>query len=83
MNEAERRRAELIARQAKQAGFKGKINAKCIECIYDPLQGQGNWRQQVQACTDTGCPLYEVRPTSKPAKQKKTPGGLAPPPRVV
>lgn len=40
------------------------INEKCKECIYDPLSGQGNWRQQVEACTSRTCPLYAVRPTS-------------------
>lgn len=41
------------------------INAKCKDCIYDPLSGQGAWREQVTACTATGCPLYPVRPKSK------------------
>lgn len=38
------------------------INAKCRECIYCPDSGNGTWRQQVAACTSTGCPLYPVRP---------------------
>ena len=37
-------------------------------CIYDPYGGNGNWRQQVEACTARGCPLYAVRPTSKANK---------------
>lgn len=41
------------------------INAKCKECLYDPIAGKGNWRQQVEACTSYSCPLYPVRPTSK------------------
>ena len=40
------------------------INAKCKDCIYDPLSGQGAWREQVAACTATDCPLYHVRPTT-------------------
>lgn len=40
------------------------INAKCRECIYDPVAGAGNWRQQVGACTSTKCPLWPVRPVS-------------------
>ena len=40
------------------------INEKCKDCIYDKL-GEGNWRQQVTACTCTTCPLYPVRPQSK------------------
>lgn len=46
------------------------INAKCRECIYDPVSGTGNWRQQVEACTSTSCPLYVVRPLSSGEKAK-------------
>ena len=71
VNEVDKRRNELIAREAKKPGFKGKLAAKCIECIYDPsCEGCGNWRQQVAACTDTQCPLYSVRPLSKPQPAK-------------
>jgi len=42
------------------------INDKCRECIYDPLCGGGNWRQQVMAYTSFKCPLFPVRPISKP-----------------
>ena len=65
----EERRDELIARESGKRGIRGKINAKCIECIYDPLS-DGNWRQQVQKCTDLACPLYSIRPISKPRKKK-------------
>lgn len=41
------------------------INAFCKECIYDPRGGAGTWRQQVEACTSTNCPLYDFRPLSK------------------
>jgi hypothetical protein len=27
------------------------INAKCKDCIYDPLSGLGTWREQVARCT--------------------------------
>ena len=68
----EDKRRELIARQAEKPGFKGKINAKCIECMYDPSRsGDGNWRQQIAACTDSACPLYTVRPISKPETRKR------------
>ncbi len=43
------------------------INDKCRDCSYDPY-GKGNWRQQVTACTVTTCPLWPVRPVSKPKK---------------
>lgn len=45
--------------------LRAAINAKCKECIYDPIGGRGNWRQQVEACTAPACPLFPVRPTSK------------------
>ena len=46
------------------------INAKCKECIYDKL-GEGTWRQQVEKCSSPSCPLYPVRPKSKPVKVKE------------
>ncbi len=42
--------------------LRAAINAKCKECIYDPIAGRGTWRQQVEACTSPRCPLYPVRP---------------------
>lgn len=45
--------------------LRGAINAKCRECIHDPIGGAGNWRQQVEACTAHSCPLYAVRPVSE------------------
>ncbi len=58
------RQQELIAKQKNTSGMRGKVNAKCIECIYDEAGGQGSWRQQTEACTSVECPLYEIRPTS-------------------
>ena len=55
------REQELIEKNAKKAGLRGKINAKCIECSYYSLD-KGNWRQQVQNCNTPTCPLYDVRP---------------------
>lgn len=55
----------LINKQASKPGMRGKINAKCIECIYDPISGNGSWKQQIEACTSPKCPLYSVRPKSK------------------
>jgi len=48
--------------------LRAAINAKCKDCIYDPKSGLGNWRQQVQSCQITGCPLWPVRPTSSGSK---------------
>lgn len=46
------------------------INEMCKECIYDDC-GEGNWRQQASACTVTKCPLWELRPVSKPRAKKE------------
>ena len=46
------------------------INDKCKECIYDKM-GEGNWRQQVEACTSPSCPLFPVRPKSSAPKGDK------------
>ena len=56
-------REEIIKREAGKPGLRGKINAKCCECIVDAYQ-PGTWRKQVEHCTSPACPLYEVRPTS-------------------
>lgn len=58
------RRDVLLRRVAGKAGLRAKIDAKCIECIYDPTS-EGNWRKQVHFCTDTACPLFSVRPKSR------------------
>lgn len=59
--------------------LRAAINAKCKECIYDPIGGRGNWRQQVEACTALSCPLWLVRPTSK-ANQDVSGANLPPEP---
>jgi hypothetical protein len=38
------------------------IDAKCKDCIYDPLCGGGTWREQVAQCSCPSCPLWIVRP---------------------
>jgi hypothetical protein len=40
------------------------INAKCRECIYDPL-GRGTWREQVADCASANCALHAVRPVPR------------------
>lgn len=57
------RREALIQKNVQKGGFRALVNAKCIECIYDPVS-KGNWRKQVEKCTSLACPLYSVRPTS-------------------
>lgn len=54
--------------------LRAAINAKCKECIYDPISGFGTWRQQVEACTSPTCPLYPVRPTSNTSSTASTGG---------
>ncbi len=44
--------------------LRGAINAMCKGCIYDPIGGRGNWRQQTEACTAKHCPLWQFRPKS-------------------
>ena len=40
------------------------IEAKCKDCIYDPLD-YGTWRQQVERCELTNCSLWPYRPKSR------------------
>ncbi len=56
-------RANLIHQKVRKAGLRGKIDAKCIECLYDPYQS-GTWVKQVAECTSLTCPLYTVRKRS-------------------
>ena len=63
----ETRKEELIYREKNKSGFKGKVNAKCIECIYDPYS-EGTWIGQITACTSYSCPLYKVRPKNSSTK---------------
>lgn len=49
--------------------YKQAVEDKCKECIYDPFNGVGTWREQTESCTATSCPLYVVRPVSKPKKR--------------
>ena len=52
----------------KRPSMRASINAKCKECIYDPFHGCGSWRKQVEACTSYKCPLFGLRPVSRPKK---------------
>lgn len=57
-----------IHKLVSKPGLRGKLDAKCCECIYDPCQ-EGAWRQQVSNCTSTTCPLFSVRTKSKNSKE--------------
>lgn len=65
-------RERVIARQMSKPGLRGRINAFCCHCIFDPERGTGTWRQQVEICTSYKCPLYDVRPRSDSGKADLT-----------
>jgi len=65
MNDIDTARNKVINREKAKPGLRGKINANCAYCIYDPFGSKGTWRQQVEECTSYDCPLYEVRPVSE------------------
>lgn len=50
----------------RSKSLRHSIDMMCKACIYDPHGGEGNWRQQITKCGSINCPLYEVRPRSKP-----------------
>ena len=52
----------LVQAKTSKPGLRGRVDAKCIECVYDDIGGNGSWRQQVEDCTAKSCPLYDVRP---------------------
>ena len=59
------KRQQLIDKMLKKPGRAAAINAKCVECIYDPdALGCGSWRKQVEDCTSYDCPLYNYRPVT-------------------
>ena len=60
---------KLIKKLLSKKGRKAAIDAKCCECIYDPISiGHGSWRKQVEDCTSRNCPLYEYRPCTVSGK---------------
>ena len=56
---------------APKPSWRKAINAKCRDCIYDPVDG-GTWRQQVEACTSPDCALFQLRPVSTPKDTKES-----------
>lgn len=55
-------------RAMKGRSLKTAIKAQCLECV-------GWIREEVEKCTDLGCPLYPYRPFQKiPYKTRKTKG---------
>lgn len=43
--------------------LRAAINAMCRSCLYDPGNGNGGWREQVEGCSSSNCPLHSVRPS--------------------
>lgn len=41
--------------------LRAAIDAMCKNCIYDPIS-PGTWREQVEGCSSSNCPLHAVRP---------------------
>ena len=50
--------------------LRAAIDAMCKSCLYDPGNGNGAWREQVQGCSSSNCSLHPVRPL--PVKAKKS-----------
>lgn len=68
----EETRAKIkAAREAKgpQPSLRKAIDLMCKSCLYEE-GGGGTWRQQIEACTAPNCPLFPVRPRSKPKKRE-------------
>ena len=61
-------RDKVIDREGRKAGLRGKINAFCCHCIYDPYS-DGTWLKQVKNCTSSHCPLFTVRPVPSSKKE--------------
>jgi hypothetical protein len=62
-------------RGGPRPSLRGRINLHCKDCIYDSVgAGLGTWRQQIEDCGDTGCPLWAVRPRSTPDLGQKEAG---------
>ena len=61
MSKRDDHRSAVIERLTNKAGLRPKIDAFCVECIYDPYS-EGTWRNQVAECTAPSCPLFTVRP---------------------
>ena len=59
--------SEIPAKKGRAVKWRKAVNEKCKDCIYDPMSGLGNWRQQVEACEIPDCPLWPIRPKSRPA----------------
>jgi hypothetical protein len=67
-----RRSSEDIIKQilARSGGLRARIDSNCVYCTYDQVV-PGTWRQQVEACSVTECPLHTVRSRSLSRQRPK------------
>ena len=65
----------MTTTKTPRPSVRAAINAKCKDCIHDPKAGLGTWREQVELCPCTGCPLYPVRPLPHRKALKNTQEG--------
>ncbi len=61
---------DLIKKMVRKAGLRGKVDAKCCDCSYDPLDS-GSWRKQVEQCAIVDCPLHSIRPLTSLTRETK------------
>lgn len=59
--------------------LRAAIDAKCKDCIYDPLSGMGTWRQQTEGCPAEACSLWPYRPVSASPQERTTRLGVQQP----
>ena len=59
--------------QFHKATYVRAVEMKCAECVYDPIGGEGSWREQVKACRGYSCPLYPIRPLPNDEKHAENP----------
>lgn len=55
----------------KRISLRKSIDLKCKDCVYDHTE-PGTWRQQIEHCTVTLCPLWEVRTKSSSSAEKSS-----------
>lgn len=70
----------MTTTRTPRPSMRAAINAKCKDCIHDPKAGLGAWREQVEQCPCTGCPLYPLRPLSRKEGRKSGQEGTFPAP---
>ncbi len=51
--------------------LRAAINAMCKSCLYDPGNGNGGWREQIQGCPSSNCSLHPVRPMPVNARKSR------------